>query len=82
MKRSIAGIICQIVGIAVMALGVWPLVWVIQKREPDAHLSYNDITYSGYNTVLSIIVLLIAIAIGILLLWLGSRIKRKHDKRV
>ena len=81
MKHLLARIFCRIAGIAIMALGAWPLVRGIQKRAPDAHLSYNDITYSDYNSVLSILILLAAVAIGILLLWVGNRIKTKRSSK-
>jgi uncharacterized membrane protein YiaA len=82
MKRVPAGFVCQIAGIAVMVLGLWPVLRVYQKSQPDARLSYHDIAYSDYSTVLSVIILLVGFAVGIILLWLGSRIKSRGKKPV
>jgi hypothetical protein len=76
-KRVLARILCQIAAVAVMIVGLFPLATIIKKSQPDARRSYYDEVYSDYNAILSIIILLVSIAIGIVLLWLGSKLKSK-----
>ena len=77
MKRII-GIFCQILGVVVAVTGLLPILHIARLSQSNARVGYYDYMYFDYNTILSIIILLASIAAGIILLWLGGRLKSKR----
>ena len=61
-----------------MVTGLLPGLHIIKQSRDDARLGYYDYMYFNYNSVLAVIILLVSIAAGIILLWLGSRLKSKR----
>ena len=77
MKRII-GIFCQIAGAVVAVTGLLPILHIARLSQNDARVGYYDYMYFNYSSILAVIILLASIAAGIILLWLGGRLKSKH----
>jgi len=77
MSRTCVRIVCRFLAVAVIVMGLLPLANIIKQSQTDAHLGYDEEVYLDYNRILSFIILLVSIAAGIILLWLGSHLKSK-----
>ena len=77
--KRIIGILCQIAGVMVSVTGLLPILHIARLSQNDARVGYYEYMYFDYNSVLAVIILLARIAGGIILLWLGSRLKSKRS---
>jgi len=78
--KHATGILCQIAGIAVMVGGAIPGTRILVWEYRLSHYHYLYCNSDPWNEYISLLELFGGLFLGVILLWLGSRLKSKNKQ--